>query len=251
MQTLLLRRRACLLLPLAFAACGGQPPQSYQTLRYNYLPPIRLNVAQVDVQSDYVPSGMSWDVTPEDPVQPADALRQMAQDRLKPFGPPGHAVLVIEEASMVQQGDTINGTFAVRLDIYTSANNRTGYAEARVAREHVGDAGDLPRTLFDMTKQMMDAMNVELEYQIRHSLADWLVPGNGTAPPSAVQQQPLGPSVQQEPLTPPPNTPPSAPPNMPPPSAPPPSAPPPSAPPPAPAPSLLPGSVPPPIPLHP
>ena len=183
-----LRRRACLLLPLALAACGGEP-RSYPPLRYDYLPPIRLNVAQVDVQLDFVPMGSAPDMTPQDPVQPVDALRQMAEDRLKPFGPAGRAVLVIQNASLIKREDTITGTLAVRLDIYTSANKRTGYAEARVSRQHSGHIDDISQTLYDMTKQMMDAMNVELEYQIKRSLGDWLA--TGTAPAPVVQRQPL------------------------------------------------------------
>lgn len=216
-----LTRRSALLLPVILAACGGPPP-SYPPLRYDYLPPIRLNVAQVEVQPNFVPSGVAPDVTPLDPVQPVEVLRQMAEDRLKPFGPAGHAVLVIQDASLVQRGDTITGTLAVRLDVYTSAGNRAGYAEARVSRQHVGHIDDMGETLYDMTKQMMDAMNVELEYQIRRSLRDWLAPD--VAAPSTVQQQPLAlPGA----------APPGAVPTSPPPAAPPPAmAPPTMAPPP-------------------
>jgi hypothetical protein len=205
MSTPPLRRRTCLLLPLLLAACGGEP-RLYPPLRYDYLPPIRLNVAQVEVQQDFLPSGVAPDVTPLDPVQPVDVLRQMAVDRLKPFGPAGRAVFVIQNASLVQDDDTITGTLAVRLDVYTSANVRAGYAEARVSRQHIGHIDDMRQTLYDMTRQMMDGMNVELEYQIKRSLSDWLVAG--TAPAPTVQQQPL--TAPGAP--PPPGTPPSPPP---------------------------------------
>ena len=45
--------------------------------------------------------------------------------------------------------------------------------------------------LYDMTKSLMDRMNVEFEYQVRRSLGGWLLPGG--APPAPVQQQPLTP----------------------------------------------------------
>ena len=224
MPARLLSRRSSLLVPLVLAACGGSPP-AYPTLRYDYLPPIRLNVARIEVRQDYVPSGVAPDVSPLDPAQPVDALRQMAADRLRPFGAAGRAVFVIQNASLIESGDTITGTFAVRLDIYTSANNRVGYAEARVARVHSGHIDDIHQLLYDMTKQLMEEMNVQFEYQVVHSLHDWVA----TAPlvPGAVQQQPLG-----------------APGSPPPPGGAPPPSPPGGVPPPSP-----PGGVPPPIPL--
>ncbi|HLB97496.1 MAG TPA: hypothetical protein VJK90_07530 [Acetobacteraceae bacterium] len=214
MPARLLSRRSLLLLPLALAACGGEPPD-YPPLRYSYLPPIRLNVASVSVRPDYVPSGVAPDLSPLDPVQPVDALRQMAEDRLKPFGAAGQAVFVIQNASVLRDGDTITGTFAVRLDIYTSANTRVGYAEARVAHSHSGHVDDIHQVLYDMTKQLMDEMNVQFEYQVVHSLRDWVAPvGGGPAP---VQQQPLGAPG----AAPPPPPPVAAPPGLPPPGSPP------------------------------
>jgi len=214
MPVRLLSRRSSLLLPLALAACGGAPPD-YPPLRYNYLPPIRLNVASISVRQDYVPSGVAPDLSPLDPVQPVDALRQMAEDRLKPFGAAGQAVFVIQNASVLRDGDTITGTFAVRLDIYTSANTRVGYAEARVAHSHSGHVDDIHQVLYDMTKQLMDEMNVQFEYQVVHSLRDWVAPvGGGPAP---VQQQPLGAPG----AAPPPPPPVAAPPGLPPPGSPP------------------------------
>ena len=219
-----LSRRAALLLPLALAACGGEP-KSYPPLRYEYLPPIRLNVAEIEIRQDFVPSGVAPDVSPLDPAQPVDALRQMAQDRLKAFGATGRAVFVIENAALIRREDTITGTMAVRLEIYTADNRRAGFAEARVSRQHIGHVDDIHDTLYDMTKQLMSAMNVEFEYQLRQTLGSWLV--TGTAPAATVQQEPLTPSGA--------------------PTAPSPSAPSPSSPPPAPPAG---GGVPPPIPLH-
>jgi hypothetical protein len=64
-----------------------------------------------------------------------------------------------------------------------------GFAEARVARQKTGDIEDLRSALYDMTKQMMDSMNIEFEYQVRHNLKDWLV--SSSAAPTPVQQQNL------------------------------------------------------------
>jgi hypothetical protein len=207
-----LTRRATLWLPVALAACGSEPRQSFPPLRYDFLPPIGLNVAKIDVEQHFMPSGIPPDVSQFDPVKPTEALRQMAQDRLKALGSAGLAVFSIQDASLVRRGDTITGTMDVVLDIYpTPESPRAGFAEARVTRQHTGSVDDLPGTLYDMTKALMNAMNVEFEYQVRRSLRDWLATGTAVVPP--VQARPL-PSGAAD--APPPGAPPSIPPPLPP-----------------------------------
>ena len=196
-----LSRRWSLLLPLLLAACGGGKSE-YPPLHYSYLTPLRLNVATIEIQQRFIPSNVAPDVSQRDPVQPVQALRNMAEDRLQAFGSSGRAVFVIQNASLRRQGDTVYGDFDVEIDIYTQANVRTAYAEARVSATHTGDASD-PETLYGMTKDIMARMNVELEYQMRRSLGAWLLPEGVVQPP--VQQQPLiSPAV---PAAPPPPTP--------------------------------------------
>ncbi len=192
MTNRVLTRRSSLLLPLLLAACGGggRSDRSFPPLRYGYLTPLRLNVATVRIEQRFVPSGVAPDVSQLDPTPPVMALQDMATDRLQAFGSSGQAVFVILDASLIRKGDTITGSMAVELDIYTSANTRAGFAEARVSRTRSGDLDDLPAALYDMTKQMMDSMNVEFEFQLRRSLRDWLQPV-GAAVPVPVQQQPL------------------------------------------------------------
>jgi hypothetical protein len=182
-------RRASLLLPLLVAACGSNEPREFPPLRYTYLPPLRLKVATIDIEQRFIPSGVPPDVSPQDPVPPVQALRQMAEDRLQAFGTTGRAVFSIQDASLIRQDDTVIGNMAVGLDIYTSDNTRAGFAEARVSRRRSGNLGDLPSALYDMTRAMMDDMNVEFEYQVRRSLKDWLA--TTTAVPAPVEAQPL------------------------------------------------------------
>ncbi|MDR3539038.1 MAG: hypothetical protein P4L71_21260 [Acetobacteraceae bacterium] len=190
MTTQGLTRRAALLLPLLLAACGGDgEPQDFPALRYSYLPPIRLNVASVSIEPRFVPSGMAPDVSLRAPVHPVDALRAMAEDRLQAFGATGRAVFSIQDASLTRRGDVIDGSMAVRLDVYSADNQRAGFAEARISRQHTGDIDSLRGTLYDMVKAEMDAMNVEFEYQVRRVLRDWLT--SGTAPAAPVEQAPL------------------------------------------------------------
>ena len=155
-------------------------------LRYDYLAPLRLNVAAVDV----------GDAPPPRPVEalspaPTGAtLRQMALDRLAAGGAAGRAVFVIDTAQVDQSSRGLTGLMAVRLDILPAEGARAGFAEVRVSRSATTD-GDLRGALYDLTRQMMDDMNVELEFEIRRSLRDWLQDPSAAPPPAPVEQQEL------------------------------------------------------------
>ena len=182
-----LPRRTVLLLPWAVAACGGETPaRPMPPLRYDYLTPLRLNVATVDVGDAPPPS-------PAEAISPAPAgatLRQMALDRLAAGGASGRAVFTIDAAQVDRSASHLNGLMAVRLEIFTPDGARAGFAEARVSRSSViGD--DLRFALYDLTRLMMDDMNVELEFEIRRSLRDWLQDPTAAPPPAPVEQQDL------------------------------------------------------------
>jgi len=185
----MLTRRTSLLLPWLVAACGGGEERDFPPLHYNYLTPLRLNVAAVQIEQRFVPSGAPPDMSQLDPMPPIQALRNMAADRLQALGAAGQGVFVISQASLIRRNDTITGNFAVELNIYTSPNVRAAYASASVTGSYSGDLDDLPGRLYDMTKSLMDRMNVEFEYQVRRSLAGWLL--SDGEPRAPVQQQPL------------------------------------------------------------
>lgn len=182
-----LPRRMALLLPWAVAACGGDAPaRAMPPLRYDYLAPLRLNVAVVDVGDAPPPS-------PVEALSPAPVgatLRQMALDRLAAGGSSGRAAFVINTAQVDRSSRGLTGLMAVRLDILTAEGTPAGFAEVRVSRSaSAGD--DLRGALYDLTRQMMDDMNVELEFEIRRSLREWLQDPTAAPPPAPVEQQDL------------------------------------------------------------
>jgi hypothetical protein len=189
MQAGLLTRRSALLLPLVLAACGGEEERVFEPLRYNYLPPIQLNVASIAVEQRFVPSGIDPDVSGMDPVPPVEALKAMANDRLQAFGTSNKAVFAILDGSLVRQDDGVNGSMAVSLTIFDGNGTQLGFAEARVQSRRTGVSGNLAPVLYDMTKAMMSDMNVEFEYQLRHNLKDYLT--SPAAPDTPVEQAPL------------------------------------------------------------
>jgi hypothetical protein len=189
MQAGFLSRRFVLLLPLVLASCGEEEQPVFDPLRYNYLPPIQLNVASIDVQQRFIPSGVDPDVTGQDPVPPVVALKAMANDRMQAFGTANKAVFAVLDASLIRDNDVVTGSFAVSLTILDDSGTQLGFAEARVQSRHTGRIRDLWPVLYDMTKAMMSDMNVEFEYQVRKNLKSWLT--SDTAPPTPVEQAPL------------------------------------------------------------
>jgi hypothetical protein len=194
---------------VALAGCGGDdapPDEAFPPLHYEFLKQLRLNVGSVAVQVN-VPPPAPDDVTAQDPAPPGEVLAQMARDRLFAAGTIGHAVFTVDLADINQTGNgTLNGELAGHLQVLNDAGQQMAFAEARVSRQHVpgSDPENLHNNLYDMTRQMMDAMNVELEYQIRRSMRSWLV--TNTAVPAPVIAEPLAPAAPVTPPVPAPET---------------------------------------------
>jgi len=194
---------SAVLLLLITAGCGGgeppPPPRVFTPPNYSYLTKLRLNVGDIAIDDHAGPDGTEvqtggQDVSNQSPTPPSVALEEMAHDRLFAAGTSGKAVFVIDQASILRAPNgTLSGLLAVHLDLLTAGGARAGYAEARVAKQYTpgSDPVDFRGTLYDLTNQMMADMNVELEFQVRRSLKDWLV--TTTSVPLPVQAQPLAP----------------------------------------------------------
>ncbi len=199
----ILPRRALLAsLVTLLAACGrweraDRPAQAIEPLRYDHLTKLRLNVAVVDVEERLPPPGRD-DVSAHAPYPPLGAVRQMAQDRLLAMGGAGRAVLSIRRAALLQSRGGYDGDIDVELALYGPDGVRLAFAEARASRRQ-GSDGPQRQTLHDMTRELMVALNVELEFQARRNLRDWLLADDAQATPGAAVPAP----VQQEELAPP------------------------------------------------
>ena len=190
-------RRMLLLLPLVATGCGdGEPLRtSFAPPSYSFLIPLQLNVASIE-EAAPPPPGPLDDINP---APPAQALLQMARDRLVAGGSLGRAVFTVDDATITRTNGGLNGTMAVHLDVLTSEGTRAGFAEARVSRRSDGIGSDLRGALYDMTTQMMQDMNVEFEFQVRQSLREYLQVATTAPPPPAVEQQPLPSPTQPAP----------------------------------------------------
>lgn len=189
-------RRHVLFAPLLGAwlliSCSDEEPAlrtNFPPLTYSYLPVLRLSVESISIENR-API-VANDFSPQSPVLPTDALTLMATQRLQASGDTGRAEFVIDQASIVRTDTGLLGAFVVHINVLSADNQRVAYAVAKVTRVYTGDIEDMRGTLYDMTKQMMDDMNVELEYQIRRTLSDWLqivAPASSVTP---VQSQSL------------------------------------------------------------
>jgi hypothetical protein len=177
-------RRSVLTLPLlaTAAACAG--PQALPPLpepgpvSYRHLTRLPLNVAVVEVLPA-PPEPVPAETTPS----PAEAVRIMAQDRLVAVGTTGQAVFTVTAATLQRGPGRLACLVACRLEILAGGSGgRLGFVEAQAQRVVTGAEASRPRAADALLRRAMDDLNVEFEFQLRRSLADWLVP---VAPDSA------------------------------------------------------------------
>lgn len=190
---------ASLVLPVALAGCAEQKqPTSFAPLTYDYLGQIHLNVATLDVVDNSVTKPEPGDIGYKSPSPPDHTLRQMAADRLIATGNTSAATtahFVIDRAFILHQpGGTLDGQMDIHLDILNPEGKRVASASAQATQTlHPDPSQDVesPANLYEITKDMMQTINVEFEYQIRHSLNKWLVDAGGTPLNNAIQTQSL------------------------------------------------------------
>lgn len=186
-----------LLLPAFLAGCAGDSqPTKFAPLRYDYLSVLHLNAASLAIEDNTQQNPLPGDISSNAPTPPAQALRQMAQDRLAASGSSGTAKFVIDRASIFHSaGGVLSGQMAVHLVLLNSGGTQAARAEAHVSQTmhpdlSKGDA-DSPANLYELTNDMMQRMNVEFEYQVRNTMKNWLVDAGGTPLGSAIQSQSL------------------------------------------------------------
>ncbi len=190
------------------AGCGGSPPpqpQIFTPLSYNYLPPIVLTVSSITLQNNYVPDAAAAALIGNDPAPPADTIMAMAQHRLVANGTPGTATFTLETASIEPVGDNYVGNVSVRLTVVSADGRKTGYTEAAVnVTQSAPDSDATPNqvqaVLYSITKQLMDRLNVQLQYQIQTNMGSWVSYGTNAAVPALNSAAPANGGIQAAPL---------------------------------------------------
>lgn len=179
---------------LGLAGCASdEPAQTFPPADYSYLSQLHLNVGSINIQDEAVPPPAS--LSGKAPTPPDQALKQMASQRLVATGQSGKADFIIKQAYISANGESsISGALDVQLNISDAGNLHTGYMHARISRKL--DTGSKSATsrasLYELTSQMMQDMNVELEFQVRKKLMSWMTDAIGNPLVNGgVQQQSL------------------------------------------------------------
>lgn len=182
---------------IGLTACSHDEPKTFAPLTYDYLTPIFFNVGQIDVQNVTENQKYPRDVTNLSPILPAVALQNMANTRFQARGSSGKAVFIINRASLQEQGHNgIYGQMDATLDIYNSNNKKVASVQSSVNHTYDIDsskgAASSKANLYEATQKLMQDMNVELEFQIRKHLSNWIVDATGTPISGGVQTEDLG-----------------------------------------------------------
>ena len=188
--------------------CGGDAPEpgTAQTrpspaipLSYDYLTKLPLAVGDLVVDDAWTPGSAGGEHV-EDTASPppAEALARMLRDRLVAGGGPGRALASIDDASLLRSAGQLVGSFAVRIT-FDGQTAPLAPILATVSGTRVyGSDSDEAGTANALVQQLMDAMNVELEFQVRRRGAGIPTPALPNSP-SAVQIEDLAPPTPPAP----------------------------------------------------
>ena len=188
-----MNRRSFLFLPaLALLAACDTPPmrQSYATLTFQDRPPIRLDVAKVEIVRAYQAPGIAPHVDHLFPQRPVDVAANWGRDVLRAVGQHGQATYTILDASApdtllprspgltqmfrTEQSDRYDLHIAVKLEVANPQLQATGIATAEAFRSQtVAENMTLNQreaVWFQMTESAMRELDGKLEAAIKDKL---------------------------------------------------------------------------------
>jgi hypothetical protein len=202
-MALLTKRRAFFALSFLAGCANDQPAGPFVPPgppSYGHLTPLRLRVGTLDLQE--AGTGTAFLVDQSAPLQPADVMLRMAQDRLSAGGGPGKARFLIQTASLTREGSASGGVFSpasetfrcvmrCQVEIVSSEDAILASATAEATRAVTGpvrDAVERAALAERAVKLAGQDLNVEFEFQLRRHLRDWL---QSVAAPGGSLPQPV------------------------------------------------------------
>jgi hypothetical protein len=182
------------LLAMPLAACQPPAEPDFPDIRFDQMPPIDLDVAEIVVKTPYQEPLEPPHVGQEFPVPPSRAARNWVDDRLRAVGSRGAATVTINEASAVEtdlkRTTGLTGlltkdqaqSYEVRIEITIEATDpvgpRTASASMRVTKKtsvsEDATFNDREETWYQLTKDTMDNFNKAMVDQMHQSLSGFI-----------------------------------------------------------------------------
>lgn len=187
-----LKLLACTGLLSIVSGCADRPPETFPKPDYSYLPKMNLNVARIDVSDEAIPKKEN-SLASKSPTPPDQTLTLMANQRLNATGNSGTGIFTITEANIEKSSDDILiGHMNVSLTLDDPTHNRHAEVTAQVThQDNLSGNNSKRHELYELNQHLMDDMNVELEYQIRKNMGDWLTDATGAPLNAAIKSQNL------------------------------------------------------------
>ena len=183
-------------LGLVLSACSSSAPpvQRLPEMTFLYKAPIRLNIARVEVVSEYTAPAAHPNIEYDMPVSPENAVRKWAQDRLKPVGREGILRIVIHKASATEtplatdlgvtgmfkkeQAARVDETVDVTLQMlddhqFTVADVSGKSFRSRTEPEDQ-KLNERDQLLYDMTYDLVRGFDEEVDPNIRTTFSKWI-----------------------------------------------------------------------------
>lgn len=178
------------------AACETPPPKPRLVeLTFAHLPVLSLDVARLEVVSDYAPPMKAPNVEHLFPTPPEKGLRRWAADRLKAGGKKGSARFVIRIAAVTEvalpvtkglkgafkeeQSERYEAVVEASLEILDASGFRKGFASARVTRSRTvredATLNDREADWLAMTEALLNDFDKEIDMNIRRYLLGFLL----------------------------------------------------------------------------
>lgn len=183
------------LVALALAACQTPPPvQRLPELTFGHLDRLNLDVAAIEVVSEYRSPMKAPHVEHLFPTPPQTALERWAADRLEAAGRQGIARFVIQNAQATatplafdkglagaftkEQSVRYEASVEAFLEIVDERGFRKGFSSARASRTRTmpedATLNERDKAWFELTEAVMQDFNAEIEKNVRQYLGGFL-----------------------------------------------------------------------------
>jgi hypothetical protein len=190
-----LMRRGLVVCVVGLAGCSLSVERpDFPELTWTHLPPITLDVAEIEIIDATQPTDASPHVEHLFPVPPARAAERWARDRLRAGGSMNRARFIIQRAEVIevnlQQSGGLSGFFtkdqserydadlAVLIEIRSDAGQRLGQVTAELRKSHTvpedASLNERESIWFAITDDLMKLLNAEMERTMPQYLGRWI-----------------------------------------------------------------------------